>query len=97
MFKNGELKYLLKKLGEKHMYSDIFNRKKRGFGIPVKHWLKGMLKDFAAGHIADLVKRGAIVTKEANNLLGVHCRGEKDHTDRIWALVCLEIWLKKNF
>jgi len=96
MFKNGDLKYLLKKLGEKYMYADIFNRKKRGFGIPVKHWLTNKLKDFAMGHISDLVNRRVIVSEAANNLLSAHCSGRQDHTDRIWALICLELWFKKN-
>ncbi len=95
-FKNGELKYLLKKLGEKFMYPDIFSRKKRGFGIPVGHWLKKELYHFASDHISDLIGRATIVNRKAEDLMKEHCTGKKDHTDRIWTLVCLEIWMKNN-
>jgi len=30
------------------------------------------------------------------NLLQEHKNGVKDHTHKIWALVCLEIWFKQN-
>jgi len=45
-FKNNQSKYLLKKLGQKYMYKDIFEQKKKGFGIPVKDWLKTDLYEF---------------------------------------------------
>ena len=93
---NFQLKYLLKQLGKKHMYTDIFNRKKRGFEIPIKHWLKHELFDFAYNHIQDLINRQDFVNKSALGLLNQHKKGTFDHTHRIWALICLEIWLKQN-
>lgn len=95
-FKDGESKYLLKKLGEKYMYSDIFSKKKRGFGVPIKHWLKNELFVFADQHIKALVNRKFIVNTSVLSLLQEHKNGISDHTHRIWALVCLEVWLKNN-
>lgn len=95
-FRNNELKYVLKKLGEKYMYSDIFSKQKRGFGIPIKHWLKKELFDFAYTHINDLIKRQQYVNSKALDLLIKHKNGQEDNTHRVWAMVCLEIWLKKN-
>ena len=94
-FKGGHLKYLLKKLGEKYMYSDIFNRKKRGFGIPIKHWLKNELSSFAQDHLHSFDKR-SLFDGKTEKLLTEHKNNLADHTHRIWAIICLEIWLQKN-
>jgi len=95
-FKDFQLKYILKRLGQKHMYQDIFNRPKRGFSVPIKHWLKHELFDFSYTHIDNLIARKDFVNKSALQLLEQHKKGIFDHTHKIWALVCLEIWLKQN-
>ena len=38
-FRNGQKKYLLKKLMEKKLPKNIVERKKKGFGVPVSKWL----------------------------------------------------------
>lgn len=95
-FKNTESKYLLKKLGQKYMYQDIFEQKKKGFGIPIKEWLKADLYEFAKHHISNLVQRKNVVNRHALELLEEHKEGKAIHTHRIWALICLEIWFKNN-
>jgi len=95
-FKNNQSKYLLKKLGQKYMYKDIFEQKKKGFGIPVKDWLKTDLYEFSKQHITNLVQRKNVVNKNALELLEEHKEGTAIHTHRIWALICLEIWFKNN-
>ena len=96
-FKDNHSKYLLKRLGQKHMYQDVFDKPKRGFGIPIKHWLKNELYNFADTHIKELAHRKLVVNKNVINLLPEHKKGNFDHTHKIWALICLEIWLKNNF
>ena len=95
-FKNKELKYTLKQIAKSYMYEDVFTRKKRGFGIPIKHWLKTDLYEFAHSNVVDLVNRKNVVNSTVLNLLQEHKNGVKDHTHKIWALVCLEIWFKQN-
>lgn len=96
-FKNGQAKFLLKKLGQKHMYSDIFDRRKRGFTMPLAAWLKNELFSFAEQHVKDLVKRTWIGDESWVELVHEHKTGKIDHSGKIWAMICLEIWLKKNF
>lgn len=96
-FKNGHSKYLLKKLGEKYMYEDIFSRKKRGFEIPIKNWLKNELFDFAANNIEGLEKRQLFNSNNLMSLLHQHKKGVSDNTHRLWALIALEIWFKSFY
>lgn len=93
--KNGQQKYLLKKLGQKYMYDDIFNRPKRGFEIPIKNWLQNELHEFAADHLTDLSKRELFKDFNGLSLLKEHQENKINHAHRIWALISLEIWNKK--
>ena len=45
--RDNEQKYLLKKLLSKYVPHNIWDKEKRGFGIPLKHWLRKDLKDYS--------------------------------------------------
>ena len=96
-FKEKLQKYLLKKLGEKHMYPDIFEKKKRGFSMPLAEWIKLELYEFCGDQLADLAKRKELIEIDLNLLLERHKKGIADESAKIWSFVCLETWLKKNF
>lgn len=91
-------KKVLKKMLEKYLPREILYRKKHGFSIPIKHWLRDELKDYAQQLIFDpqgLVLQ--IFQREAlEKLFKDHQRGA-DHASKIWALMALNIWHKKYF
>ena len=45
--RNGVLKSLLKKVAADLLPADILNRPKQGFGVPIKHWFRGELREYA--------------------------------------------------
>ena len=45
-YKNGEMKYILKKTMERHLPEAVLSHKKQGFTIPLKMWFKDSLKDY---------------------------------------------------
>ena len=97
-FKNGHAKYLLKKLGEKYIDKGIFNREKMGFGIPVNQWLTGQLKGLVDVCLNEKVikERGFFNSNFVNELVLEHTKGVKNHTHKIWALLCFELWCQNN-
>ena len=93
--KNGHSKYILKSLAKKYFDPNIFNRPKKGFGVPINSWIKFELKDeiisclFETNSLDDFFD-----LKEIQKILKEHLDNTADHTHRIWALYCFAKWKK---
>lgn len=90
-------KYILKKLAEKYLPSDIVHRSKQGFIMPLPEWLARELKDeLEAGlSLRGLDKRGIFQAGVLPRLLAEHQSGKKSHAFRLWALLVLERWFAR--
>jgi asparagine synthase (glutamine-hydrolysing) len=92
----GRQKYLLKKLAERHLPREVIYRKKRGFALPLKHWLRQefapLLKALLPGGC--LVGTGWFRGDTIQRLIDEHMHGQYEHTHRLWALLCLELWFR---
>ncbi|MBL6765134.1 MAG: asparagine synthase (glutamine-hydrolyzing) [Verrucomicrobiae bacterium] len=92
--RRGKQKYLLKKLAERYIPQKVIYRPKKGFSLPLKHWLR---KDFAPV-LEELLPGGSLVREKwfrpqaIRSYIDEHVSGRADHTHRIWALLWLEIW-----
>ena len=94
--RGGRLKHLLKRSLHDLLPQDILQRKKRGFGTPMGAWLK---KDLAPvlRHVLsdDAVKtRGIFRADMVRQLMADHDASRIDGTDRLLALLNLEIWAR---
>jgi asparagine synthase (glutamine-hydrolysing) len=72
-------------------------RRKQGFEVPIKHWFRGDLTDYAR----DLLdsprahQRGIFNPKFIHNLLKAHASTKLvNHGSPIWTLLCLELWFQ---
>jgi asparagine synthase (glutamine-hydrolysing) len=93
-FKNGTLKYLLKKALLRFFPEEFLNRPKQGFGVPIGEWVRGELRplaeEFLLGRQAQ--SRGFFDPAYLRRMLDQHLSGSLDHAQRIWALMVLEAW-----
>ncbi|MEQ8983455.1 MAG: asparagine synthase-related protein, partial [Deltaproteobacteria bacterium] len=73
---------------------EIIDRPKKGFGVPIGMWLRGPLKDMAAGLLAapKIAKEGLLDPTEVTRLFDEHQRGEADHRKPLWTILALELW-----
>lgn len=51
--RNGENKYLLRKLAYRYIPREILDRPKMGFGVPMEKWLRGGLRTWGESLLAD--------------------------------------------
>ena len=78
---------------------EIIDRKKQGFGAPVKEWLKNpkTAKEFTDiifnSHIRE---RGFLDYDFVQKLVAAHQAGKADNTFRIWTLLTLSLWYDRK-
>jgi asparagine synthase (glutamine-hydrolysing) len=86
-------KYLLKKAIADWLPSELIERPKKGFGVPMAHWLRTELRDLSRDVLTDQTarSRGYFRPAAVAQLLDEHDAG-RDHASRIWALVQFELW-----
>jgi asparagine synthase (glutamine-hydrolysing) len=94
--RGGELKSLLKRALADLLPPDILYRPKRGFGAPMGAWLQGALAPLLTSALssATLERRGLIRARPVEQLITAHRANRIDGTDRLLALLALEIWCR---
>ena len=72
----------------------IRTRGKMGFGVPIAHWLRGELRDYARSILLspECLGRGYFREEIVRRLVEEHAASRADHADRLWALLNLELW-----
>jgi asparagine synthase (glutamine-hydrolysing) len=76
--------------------SEILDRPKMGFSVPLRRWLQGPLRDLPGEILLDpvAVGRGMFEEKEVRRLIDEHTSGRGANENRIWALLQLELWFR---
>ncbi|AKP48200.1 MULTISPECIES: asparagine synthase (glutamine-hydrolyzing) [Bacillus] len=89
---HGTTKYILRKAAEGIVPDHVLNRKKLGFPVPIRHWLKAEMHDWAVTIIKES-ETGHLINKQyVLDLLEEHCQGKKDNSRKIWTVLIFMIW-----
>ena len=95
--RDGNRKYVLKRVAEKYLPHDIVHREKQGFMMPLKSWLSQELRARVEHSLgADgLLKRNLFRPDALSKLAADHYSGRKNHSMRLWVLLVLELWFSR--
>lgn len=87
-------KYILKKAATGLIPSEIINRPKQGFDVPIRRWFNNELRELLDDTLADqrTKQRGIFNERAIAQLLSEHRRGVRDHARHLWGLLTLELW-----
>ncbi|WP_019243859.1 MULTISPECIES: asparagine synthase (glutamine-hydrolyzing) [Bacillus] len=85
-------KYILRKAAEGIVPDHVLNRKKLGFPVPIRHWLKNEMHDWAVNIIQTSQTDGIFNKQEVLKLLEEHCANKKDNSRKIWTILVFMIW-----
>jgi asparagine synthase (glutamine-hydrolysing) len=80
----------------KHLPAVILTRGKQGFGLPVRDWFRGTLKNYATDLLLAPDSRcSTFLNRQAvSKIIDLHQQGHRDLSERIWTLIMLEHWLR---
>ncbi|MEQ8574669.1 MAG: asparagine synthase-related protein, partial [Fulvivirga sp.] len=96
-FKNRTQKYLLKKVGERHLPKSIIYRPKASFGAPIRSWMSGPLSPMVQDLLnSDSIKnRGIFNPNFVEKLIREDKEGKKDNAYQIYQLLTVELWFRE--
>ncbi len=87
-------KYILRKAMSGILPREVLQRRKAGFGAPIRKWLRHDLRPMVDELLSDDVvrQRGLFDTVAVRKLINDDRNGTRDNTYSIWALLTLETW-----
>ncbi|MGB4942538.1 MAG: asparagine synthase-related protein, partial [Candidatus Moraniibacteriota bacterium] len=92
-------KYILKEALRGIIPDEVMDRPKMGFGVPIDHWFRHELRDYAYEKLLDgkLVRRDIVRRDSVKQLLDQHTETRINFAPHIWALLTLELWFEEYF
>ncbi|PAE24601.1 asparagine synthase (glutamine-hydrolyzing) [Bacillus sp. 7894-2] len=89
---NGTTKYILRKAAEGVVPDHVLNRKKLGFPVPIRHWLKDEMNEWAKNIIRESNTDHLINKDYVLQLLEDHCQDKADNSRKIWTVLMFMVW-----
>ena len=96
--RGSKQKYILRKLAERvGVPREVLYREKRGFSLPLVHWMRNELRDMLMILVEPrTLQRGYFVANGIQKLMDDHLHRGRTMTGRLWRLLMFELW-HRNF
>ena len=93
----GEQKWILKRILERYLPSQLFRHPKQGFRVPLASWLRGPLRDWAEDLLSEreLRQRGLFNAAAVTRIWQAHIAGVKGLHHALWDVLMLQAWLRE--
>ncbi len=96
--KGMKTKYIFRSALEDLLPKEIVHRGKQGYSLPVKHLLRGEMKQY----MVSLLNESSLIREKmhlpyVNQLIEEHCAMRHNHNHVLWALMNLSIWHNRFF
>lgn len=91
----GAGKWLLRQVLYRHVPSEMMERPKAGFGIPIDIWMRGPLRDWAESLLNEsrLREEGFLDARSVRQKWAQHLSGSHNWYPQLWAVLMFESWL----
>jgi asparagine synthase (glutamine-hydrolysing) len=94
--RGGRGKHLLRAVLERYVPRSLTERPKMGFGVPIDHWLRGPLRDWAE-HLLDPGKikaQGFFAVEPIRQAWAEHLGGQRSNQYPLWVILMFQAWLE---
>lgn len=90
-------KYLLKTAFKDMLPEFVLNRRKQGFGIPLKFWMQNDIANYTSEVLLDgrFRKRYILESKQVERMIKATAAGECNYSRELWAILVFELWCRR--
>ncbi|GGF17841.1 asparagine synthetase B [Halobacillus andaensis] len=89
---DGTTKSILRKAARGIVPDHVLDRKKLGFPVPIRHWLRNELYDWAKDLIEASATDHLIQKSVVRDLLEAHVQQKGDYSRKIWTVLMFMLW-----
>jgi asparagine synthase (glutamine-hydrolysing) len=93
--RDGETKWLLRQVLDRHVPRALVDRPKMGFGVPIDSWLRAPLRDWGESLLAEgrLSGEGHFEAAPIRAAWDAHQKGSANMQHHLWSVLMFQMWL----
>jgi asparagine synthase (glutamine-hydrolysing) len=96
--RNGQGKWLLRQVLQQYVPPELVERPKMGFGVPIEHWLRGPLREWAEPLLGErqLEDQGFFSAKTVRRVWERYLSGQTYYGPELWSILMFQAWLERQ-